>query len=80
MIEEILKTKTQIDYELSALENEKNMNIYHHFFEIKQSVAILTESYTPEYLKSLNTEKLQLITKEATNILNVLKNLHDSES
>ena len=80
MIEGILETKKHIDSELSALEYEKNMNIYQHFLEIKQSVAILTESYTPEYLKSLNNEKLQLITKEATNILNVLKNLHDSES
>ena len=79
MIENILKIKKDIDYELSALANEKNMEIYQHFFEIKQSVAILTETYTPDYLKKLDDEKLKLLTKEANSILDELKKL-SSES
>ena len=79
MIENILKIKKDIDYELSALANEKNMEIYQHFFEIKQSVAILTETYTPDYLKKLDDEKLKLVTKEANSILDELKKL-SSES
>ena len=79
MIENILKIKKDIDYELFALANEKNMEIYQHFFEIKQSVAILTETYTPDYLKKLDDEKLKLVTKEANSILDELKKL-SSES
>ena len=75
MIENILKIKKDIDYELSALANEKNMEIYQHFFEIKQSVAILTETYTPDYLKKLDDEKLKLVTKEGNSILDELKKL-----
>ena len=79
MIENILKIKKDIDYELSTLANEKNMEIYQHFFEIKQSIAILTETYTPDYLKKLDDEKLKLLTKEANSILDELKKL-SSES
>ena len=79
MIENILKIKKDIDYELSTLVNEKNMEIYQHFFEIKQSIAILTETYTPDYLKKLDDEKLKLLTKEANSILDELKKL-SSES